>query len=207
MSIIDAIAASRERGKAVEREKKRSTAERRSKVVVRDCLPWRLWVPGRAAPQPRPKAQIAGRGSRPYAKIYTPSSADAWKARIGANTQAVRHPYGLDESIEISLVFSFIRPESHLKKDGTVRDAFKHKMPGQNYGDWDNLAKAVCDALGDKGVYINDADICFGSAKKVWGEVEGCLIVLDALRTRGYMILDENGEPRLVEQESIFGNE
>lgn len=189
----------------MEREKNRSTAERREQTVVRDCLPWRLWVPGLPVPQPRPRARaIYSRLMRKWTgQIYDPGNANQWKARVAAHTMAVRHPYGLDEPIQIQLVFAFIRPPSHLRPDGTVKPSHKDRMPGQNFGDWDNLAKAVCDALGDKGVYLNDAHICDGCAKKVWGEEEGCLIMLDALRERGHMVV-ENGVARLVTQETIF---
>ena len=112
----------------------------------------RFVVPGNPVPQPRPR--FSARGG--FARAYTPADhpvhayrqAVAMLARSAAANLGLA-PWAGDVSIQIDAVFG--RPPSHKK--------LGNKAPGRPHkSDWDNIAKAVCDAL--NGIaYVDDDQI------------------------------------------------
>ena len=117
-------------------------------------------------PVPQPRHRVTARGNRP--RTYLPASHPVhdWKA-------AVRDAWSLQArdarpvtDVQATLAFRIQRPASHLKADGSVRDAAP-KIPGRRAGDVDNLAKAVLDALHGL-AFEDDADITFLAVTKRW---------------------------------------
>jgi Holliday junction resolvase RusA-like endonuclease len=101
---------------------------------------WNLWVDGEPKAQPRPRFAKRGR----HSSTYMPTSADAWKTRI-ADTffqAGARAPRCGDGPLRLEMDVYFARPQYMKAKrwpDG--------RIPHVTKPDWDNVGKAVCDAL------------------------------------------------------------
>lgn len=212
-SLLHLLEQDRKREAAIAKERSLSAAARNEKMIIRDPLPWRLWVEGTPIPQPRPRARaFFDRNLRRYtATIYHPENKEnpqrcpvRWRARIERVIKSGPHPYGLDEPLELTMFFAFERPVSHLRKDGTVSPRYRDVEPGGDCGDWDNLGKLLCDAMGAVGVFRNDTRIIRAHPEKVWGQKAGCLAILDVLRERRRLILNDDGEPEIVGQEGLW---
>jgi Holliday junction resolvase RusA-like endonuclease len=77
---------------------------------------------------------------------------------LQATMEARRAHWGLSEdAFEIELGFIVARPKSHFAKDGTLTSRAP-AYPPKRSGDWDNLAKGVCDAITSAGVVWGDDD-------------------------------------------------
>jgi len=116
-------------------------------------------VPGTPKAQPRAKATtIGGR-----ARMYTPKSADAFKASVAlAAQQAGVKPS--EGAVGIALYFVFPRPKNKVWKTRLMLTEYHTKKP-----DLDNLAKAVMDAL-DGIAWRDDAQVAWMSLSKVIAE-------------------------------------
>ena len=110
-------------------------------------------VPGPPVPQPRPRFA----NGRAYTKdngIVAYRGSIVIRATIQArqiNWQRQTGPVG------VAVAFVISRPPSHYRADGSVRPSAALFPPSRS-GDWDNLAKGVCDALTDCGVVWVDDD-------------------------------------------------
>ena len=103
-------------------------------------------LPGDPVPQPRPRFKVV----QGHATAYTPRSHPVVPYRQGiALVAQAAGVQPLGGSVEIELTFVFARPKSHFTKSGLSSTALPRPRP-----DWDNLAKAVCDAL--KGIAYRD---------------------------------------------------
>lgn len=111
-------------------------------------------VEGDPVPQPRPR--FSARGG--FARAYTPKAhpVNAYRQAIAiAAKLAGCQPH--DQDVELDVVAVFGRPKSHWAKSGLASTAptRPHKS------DWDNVGKAVSDAL--NGVaYLDDDQIVVG---------------------------------------------
>jgi len=112
----------------------------------------RFTVPGNPVPQPRPR--FSSRGG--FARAYTPAKhpVNAYRQAVELMARSALSTFGLapwagDVAIQIDAVFG--RPPSHKRLgDKAPRRPVK--------SDWDNVAKAVCDAL--NGIaYVDDDQI------------------------------------------------
>jgi len=115
----------------------------------------RLVVPGPAVPLAR--ARVTGRGT------YLPARSREFRERCRAVWLEAGRPH-LEGPVQLSLLFVFERPRSHLRRDGSVR-------PGTTplpRGDVDNLAKAVLDALAGC-LFGDDRLVASLVAVKRWG--------------------------------------
>lgn len=114
----------------------------------------------RIEPLSRPKATVLP-GQR-FAKIYVPKANQrTLLANLGALT-----PMGYDQPVMVDLYINFKKaPTSKL-----------HFPLGKNHGDEDNLRKAVCDALVEKGHLKDDALIMGGQTTKWFGEEDFAVI-------------------------------
>lgn len=96
-------------------------------------------LPGEPVPQPRPR--VTARNG--FAHAYTPSSHPVKAYREGialaARLSGVKPTSG---DVALVIEFVFARPPSHFTKSGLSSVAIPRPRP-----DWDNLGKAVCDAL------------------------------------------------------------
>ena len=131
-----------------------------------------LFVAGTPKAQPRPKA--ARRGG--FIQIYTPPTAKDWKDTVKAEFEKYKDTFPKHEALGISLRFYFERPVSHLKKDGQLRKGIN--LNHVQKPDFDNLAKAVVDAMGDAKVWHDDCQIVTSNISKEWSEYSGCYITV-----------------------------
>lgn len=144
-----------------------------------DQLPqWRLlWsVAVLGIPKGQPRGAATSRGGKP--RIYTPNTAENWKSCIADEVRDLLSADPLDETLRLEIDFFMKRPKSLCRRkdpDGPLRCP---KEP-----DWDNLGKAVCDALEQIGVYNNDKLIAEGEVRKFYhrkGGRPGAIIALYA---------------------------
>ena len=115
----------------------------------------RAFIKGIPKPQPRPRA--FARGGK--ARIYNPSSADDWKAKIAEGL--IRYAnMDLKDPFTLTLEFYMPRPLSHYgtgKNKGHLKDTspYQHlKTP-----DIDNLTKAVMDAITVLNLWHDDSQV------------------------------------------------
>lgn len=211
-NLLHLLEQDRRREAAIAQERSLPAATRNERTIIREPMPWRLWVEGVPIPQARPRATAiysreAGRWIgriHPYENRDNPARCPVrWRNRIERVIKSGPHPYGLDEPLELTMFFAFERPTSHLRKDGTVSPRYRDVEPGSDCGDWDNLGKLVCDAMGAVGVFRNDTRICRAKPEKVWGERAGCLAILDVLRERRRLVMND-GKPEIVGQEGLW---
>lgn len=127
-----------------------------------------FFIEGEPKAQPRVKAFMRGK----HAGVYTPKSADAWKAQVRMAWGA-REP--LVGPVRLQLTFRMPRPK-RLK-------ASEVRVPHTATPDWDNLGKAVCDALTDAGAWIDDACVYCSSVVKRYADPGQPTGVMIRLRT------------------------
>lgn len=107
-------------------------------------------VPGVPIAQPRIKATAIGG----YARVYTPKTADAYKASVAI---AFKTAYGgnpIDGPVRIEIEFVMPRSKSMIWKKREMPSEWHTKKP-----DIDNLAKAAMDALYGL-AWIDDSQVC-----------------------------------------------
>jgi len=127
-------------------------------------------------PVATPRLRVAHLGAK-RARLYTPSTADAWKhqvraAAVGALEGHRIYPPGV--AVDIHLAFLFQRPKSHFRS-GRFSGMLKANAPKHHTSkpDRDNVEKAVIDALGDFAglpplVWCDDCQIVAGPITKRW---------------------------------------
>lgn len=126
-------------------------------------------------PKPQPRARAAVRGG--HARMYNPSTADAWKAAVRvAAAEAGLMAAAIEGPIKLELQFQFCRPASHSTKAGIKPTAPQYHTQRP---DLDNLAKAVMDALTDVGVWVDDDQVFDLRAVKGWEpQTSGCWVTI-----------------------------
>ncbi len=102
-------------------------------------------VAGVPVAMPRPKARAMRLSSGKWtAQVYNPPDADAWKAAVYHAARIARGPGNMHfagpVSLELMLYFPRIKEMATGRYSGSA--IWKETKP-----DFDNLAKAVCDAL------------------------------------------------------------
>lgn len=116
-----------------------------------------LYVPGRPAPQPRPRVFRGG-------GVKTDSKASLqWKRAI---RQALKGTAWTPAAAGEPLVVDI-----HLTMP--VADRRRHGCPHTGRPDFDNLAKSICDALEDAGVLAGDGQIVDAFIRKRYGAAPG----------------------------------
>jgi Holliday junction resolvase RusA-like endonuclease len=96
-------------------------------------------VPGEPVPQPRPRVSTRGGFARAYVPSKHPVHAYREAVALSAVAAGVQQTA---EPLNVVIDAVFVRPKSHMRKDGVKPDAPKLPRP-----DVDNLGKAVLDAL------------------------------------------------------------
>lgn len=102
-------------------------------------------IPGCPVAQPRAKATTING----YARMYTPTTANAFKATVAMATERAHPGPPLEGPLRVSVIFVLPRPKSMFWK--------KRPMPREPHcskPDADNLAKAAMDSL--KGIAWHD---------------------------------------------------
>ncbi len=129
-----------------------------------------FWVSGVPKAQPRVKAFARGK----HARVYTPDTADGWKAEVRRAALAkCPTPEPLRGPLSVKLTFFMPRPKSR-----------NHDLWHTTKPDADNLAKAVLDALGDAGIWGDDAQVARLVVQKLYAtgtNDAGCAVVIEQL--------------------------
>lgn len=137
-------------------------------------------VPGTPVAQPRVKAYRKGM----IAGVYTPGTADHWKADICTHAQRCAQAAGWvrpDKKVPlcIDVDFHFERPASVSKKI-----FWKTTKP-----DRDNCEKALLDALKNSGVIHDDAQVVDGRPRKFFDDDwHGAVIRISVAESQGLPI-------------------
>ena len=129
---------------------------------------YEIFVPGDPVAQPRPRAVSMGGKAR----MYNPTTAKAWKKKIGLAVLAELAGTPMFEgALHVDCVFWMARPKSHF---GTGRNAGKLKSSAPKYctkkPDLDNLVKAVFDSLTDHKVWKDDSYVIGSYTGKRWSD-------------------------------------
>jgi len=120
-------------------------------------------VPGEPVAQPRHRVStIGGRG-----RLYLPKShpVHAYKVAIrAAFIEAAPRWKTITGPVQLNVYCRFAMPASWSKKKrAELQGAIHDSKP-----DWDNVGKAVCDALTDCGVWADDKQVASAFVCKRW---------------------------------------
>jgi len=110
-----------------------------------------LEVPGQPVPQPRHRIATRGRFATAYVPKAHPVHAYRQAIVLAAKAASKTRREG---GVSLSVEFIFARPPSHWTKSGLAASA--PAIPPKC--DWDNLGKAVSDAITGSGVIWGDDD-------------------------------------------------
>ena len=103
---------------------------------------------------------------KPWASMIAVMARDKWS--FGPVTTPVR----------LDMIFVMPRPKSHLRANGTVKDAFVRR-DHTSKPDVDKLARCVLDALTGV-VYADDSQVVGINASKCYGAETGCVLTISA---------------------------
>jgi Holliday junction resolvase RusA-like endonuclease len=84
----------------------------------------------------------------------------------------------LDGPVRVDLLLCFARPAAHWRSGRNahlLRDRAPFRPITRATGDIDKLARAILDALGQAGVYVDDSQVVDVRARKVWAGDEEAL--------------------------------
>lgn len=129
-------------------------------------------VHGEPVPQPRPR--VSTRGG--FARAYVPSThpVHAYRQKIAAEaTKAGLEPQS--DPVEVIVEAVFVRPKSHMTKNGVKPTAPKLPRP-----DVDNIAKAILDSLQD--VMGDDTNVRRLTIEKKYGHSPQTTVTIEGAR-------------------------
>jgi Holliday junction resolvase RusA-like endonuclease len=133
-------------------------------------------VPGQPVPQPRHKISTWGGRGRAYIEARHPIHAYRQAIALAAQAAGRKRREGGGVSLEINFVFA--RPPSHWTKSGLAKGA--PAIPPKC--DWDNLGKAVSDAITDSAaIWIDDDQVVEAVVRKRYadrGELPGTTVTV-----------------------------
>ena len=120
-------------------------------------------VPGEPVAQPRHRVSTIGGRARTYLPKSHP--VHAYKAAIrAAFIEAAGKWKTITGPVQLNVYCSFAMPASWSKKKrAELQGAIHDSKP-----DWDNVGKAVCDALTDCGVWVDDKQVALAFVSKRW---------------------------------------
>ena len=125
--------------------------------------------------QPRPRAFVRGK----RAAVYDPGTAEGWKSCVA---QAVKELEArmIDQPVGLDLVFDMPRPKIHYTKKGALKPDSPFWFTGKP--DFDNLAKAVADAITQIGVWRDDSLVVDSHITKRYANgAPGCTFTITLL--------------------------
>ena len=121
--------------------------------------------PGQPVPQPRHKISTRGGFGRAYIAARHPIHAYKQAIILAAKLAGQKRREGGGVSLEINFVFA--RPPSHWTKSGLAKGA--PAIPPKC--DWDNLGKAVSDAITDSAaIWIDDDQVVEAVVRKRYAD-------------------------------------
>lgn len=112
--------------------------------------------------QPRPKATIRGK----HAGVYDPGTANDWKESV--RSAAMRAWLGKKFTGPVCLWIKCCmpRPKNHVRANGDLKDWAPKWVDSKP--DFDNLGKAIADALTSVGIWNDDAQVARCITEKVY---------------------------------------
>mgnify|MGYP003386877123 CR=1 FL=1 len=126
-------------------------------------------IPGKPFAKQRP------RFSRHSGSAYTPGETVSFERAVGQiATQHFASP--LEGPIGLTIIATFQPPASWSKK----KVAAHMGRPHVQRPDIDNISKAICDGL-NRIAFADDGQICALTMFKVWGEIEGTSVMVEAI--------------------------
>lgn len=129
--------------------------------------PITFFVPGQPVPQPRHKVSTRGGFGRAYIPARHPIHAYKQAIVLAARLAGKKRREG--GGIRLEIFFRFQRPPSHWTKSGLAKGA--PAWPPRC--DWDNLGKAVSDAITDsKAIWIDDDQVLECVVRKAYGAAD-----------------------------------
>lgn len=127
-----------------------------------------LIVYGDPKGQPRPKAFSRGG----IAKVYDPGTAEGWKGQIAlAVKEEGVNGIMLENPVILTITAFFARPKGHFhtgKKAGVVKPTAPTYHTSKP--DFDNVAKAACDALTQLGIWRDDSLVVQATVTKLYSD-------------------------------------
>lgn len=146
-----------------------------------------LVIHGHPEPQPRAKATRCGG----FVRMYTPDTADAWKAAVRAEAKKAPWRFPKGEPVSMRITFVLARPQAHFRRRKGITELrddaplFVATKP-----DVDNLTKAIMDAMGPgddwRGLWDDDCQVVAVEAVKLYGP--DCGAVVEVARMDGLTI-------------------
>ena len=105
--------------------------------------------------QPRPRAFAMKLGNGKYsARVFDSGTAEGWKSAIAVAARPARPPAPMLGPVVLRIQFIFLRPKSHFRKNGALKDG--SPLHHTKKPDSDNCAKAVLDAITQLGGFWHD---------------------------------------------------
>lgn len=153
-----------------------------------------ITVRGRAKPTPRLEGAIRWRGGSPFVHMFTPDTADAWKLQIRRAFEPHWPEPAWDGPVVLDVILWVPRMADQY---GSAWPSGAFPCIAPSMGDWDNLGKAISDALnpvkeerdalgrlkrmGQPGVWLDDRQVFDGRVRKFHhgrGAAPGALVVV-----------------------------
>lgn len=151
-----------------------------SEVVLQKKLIASVRVVGLPKGQPRARAFV--RGGK--AAVYDPGTAEGWKSAVATAFKDLEGR-AMHQPLEVMMTFYMPRPKSHYRTNGKLKESAPHFIYDKK-PDFDNLEKAVADALTAIRVWIDDCQVVDSITLKRWEipgiEAPGCNIRISELR-------------------------
>ena len=124
--------------------------------------------------KPEPKGRPRFRRVKNFVQTYTPAKTKTYEAKVQELAkQAMGSHEPLETPVAVQITIRLPIPKSYSKKR-TSDCLNKYEMPIKK-PDWDNVAKAVTDAMNGI-VYVDDAQIVAATVHKLYG-MEPCVEV------------------------------
>lgn len=143
-------------------------------------------VDGEPKPQPRPRAFARKMGNKFVARVFDAGTAEAWKSQVVLASKAFRPEQPMDGPVLVRLSFYLQRPKAHYIAGNPAR-GLRPDAPFYHTGrpDFDNLAKAVCDALTQcGGFWHDDSQIATAIVTKMYHDQPGCGINISLISSQ-----------------------
>jgi len=128
-----------------------------------------FFVKGEPKGQPRPRAFARRVGDKFIARVYDAGTAEGWKSQIAIAAKPFLPESPILGAVGITITFNMPRPMSHYrtgKNEGQLKPDAPWFCTGKP--DFDNLVKAVLDALTTLGMWMDDKQVVIAHVTKYY---------------------------------------
>lgn len=123
----------------------------------------------------KPHAKQRPRFVRATGRTYTPGETVKFEALVGDKAREL-FKVPIAGPVKLTVLATFKPPESWSKKKRAEHMGGYHTQKP----DSDNLGKSICDGL-NRIAFADDSQIAEIHCRKMWGENEGTLVMIEAL--------------------------